>query len=269
MRENTKATGLDRCEFYHSMDIPGYGEVEGQWDLRGRVAEYLGNTDFTGKRVLDVGTSSGFLCFEMEKMGASVVAFDLSPEYDWDFVPYDGAADDERAAAMKGHLERVRNGWKMLHDKLGSSATLVLGSVYDLPDDEIGRVDISLFGDILLHLRDPFRALEQAARITSKAVIVTDVVPPPKASDQRLLNRLFNRLCQRFSVVHQPTMTFVPDPPPPPDSTNDLTWWYLTPLVVVRFLKVLGFPESSVSYHQQYYVPEKRIVSHYTVVASR
>jgi predicted nicotinamide N-methyase len=38
------------------------------------VDPYLGNFDFVGKRVLDVGAASGFLTFEMEKRGAEVVA---------------------------------------------------------------------------------------------------------------------------------------------------------------------------------------------------
>jgi hypothetical protein len=45
---------LSECLFYHSMEIPGYGLVEGQWDLRGRESAYLGGLDFAGKRVLEV-----------------------------------------------------------------------------------------------------------------------------------------------------------------------------------------------------------------------
>ena len=50
-----------------------------------------------GKRVLDVGTSSGFLCFEMERRGAEVVAFDLSDEFDGDAVPFASVDMNERA----------------------------------------------------------------------------------------------------------------------------------------------------------------------------
>ena len=70
------------------MEIPGYGLVEGPWDLRGGVDDYLGNVDLNGKRVLEVGTASGFLCFTMEGRGADVVAYDLSDEQSWDVVPY-------------------------------------------------------------------------------------------------------------------------------------------------------------------------------------
>ena len=68
---------VDGCYFYHTMDIPGYGTVYGEWDLRGRESSYLGNVRFKGKSVLEIGTASGHLCFYMEKQGAEVVAYDL------------------------------------------------------------------------------------------------------------------------------------------------------------------------------------------------
>ena len=58
------------------MDLPGVGQVDGQWDLRGDLRRYLGGVDVAGKRCLDIGTASGFLSFEMEKEGAEVVSFD-------------------------------------------------------------------------------------------------------------------------------------------------------------------------------------------------
>ena len=63
-------TSTDDCLFYHTMDIPNHGTVQGEWDLRGREAAYLGHTSLQGKRVLEVGTASGHLCFAMETMGA-------------------------------------------------------------------------------------------------------------------------------------------------------------------------------------------------------
>ena len=71
-------TDVDECYFYHHMDLPGLDEVGKGWDLRETINEYLGGYDFRGKRVLDVGTASGFLTFEMEKRGAEVVSFDMA-----------------------------------------------------------------------------------------------------------------------------------------------------------------------------------------------
>jgi hypothetical protein len=31
---------LEDCFFYHAMELPGFGVVRGQWDLRGRFDDY-------------------------------------------------------------------------------------------------------------------------------------------------------------------------------------------------------------------------------------
>jgi 2-polyprenyl-3-methyl-5-hydroxy-6-metoxy-1,4-benzoquinol methylase len=67
-----------QCDFYHSMRIPGVGEVEGQWDLRPGVAAYLGGIPLRDRRVLDLGAADGFLSFHMEDEGAEVVSYHLS-----------------------------------------------------------------------------------------------------------------------------------------------------------------------------------------------
>ena len=62
---------VDDCFFYHTLDLPGIGLVEGQWDLRGRFDDYIGDVDLRDKTVLDVGTANGFLTFEAEKRGGA------------------------------------------------------------------------------------------------------------------------------------------------------------------------------------------------------
>src|SRR6185437_2501791 len=66
---------VGECDFYHDMDIPGYGTFRGAWDLRGREDEYLGGVDFRGKRVLELGTANGALGFWMERQGGDLVCY--------------------------------------------------------------------------------------------------------------------------------------------------------------------------------------------------
>jgi 2-polyprenyl-3-methyl-5-hydroxy-6-metoxy-1,4-benzoquinol methylase len=68
---------LNDCYFYHTGDLPGLRVQKGEWDLRGNISAYLGDVDFEGKRVLDVGTANGFLCFEIERRAAEAVGYDL------------------------------------------------------------------------------------------------------------------------------------------------------------------------------------------------
>src|SRR5262245_47741399 len=99
------------CDFYHVMEIPGHGVMDGAWDLRGRVDEYLGHVPLAGRRVLEIGPASGFLTFEMEGRGASVVAVELSDEHAWDFVPYPDDWLVEIRRERRRHLERLKRAW--------------------------------------------------------------------------------------------------------------------------------------------------------------
>jgi len=290
-------TRLEDCFFYHTLDLPGHGVVRGSWDLRPGIDEYLGSIGLCGKRVLDIGTASGFVCFHMERQGAEVVGYDLSPEHAHlqNVVVY--PHDDLRrlAAEYSSLIHLVNNGWWLAHGALGSSARMVYGSVYDVPAG-IGTVDAAVFGCILLHLRDPFLALASPLRMVRETVVVTEPfwnpveLPPPAPSLpiatgwRRGLLRLAHRIAGDPMWRHEvwlrqleehlrnygermrkmPIMTLMPDyrRREPKDG-----WWYLSPLIVQEFLGILGFEDSRVTLHQQLH--EGRPTPMYTVVARR
>jgi hypothetical protein len=227
-------TDLDDCDFYHTIDLPGYGLVQGQWDLRAGIRSYLGGVDFKGKRVLEVGTASGFVCFWLESQGAEVVAYDLSDEHDWDMVPFAGLNQPAMIAGRRDLIRRQNNAYWLGHRVLNSKARVVYGTVYDIPE-EIGPVDITTFGSMLLHVRDPFLALQRAAAITEEAIIVTDRVQP-------------SRRWVPINLSRGPVLRFLPNPKS--EQPNE-TWWWFPPETIVRFLAVLGFSKSTVTTHSQ------------------
>jgi SAM-dependent methyltransferase len=230
------------------MDIPNQGTVDGEWDLRGREASYLGNITLQGKRVLEVGTASGHLCFAMEKMGAEVVAYDLSDEQEWDIVPYAGYDFGKHIAQRKEHMRRINNGFWMAHRAYNSNAKMTYGTVYEMPDD-IGQFDICTFGSILLHLRDPFLALQRVSAHVKETAVVTDLALP--VTDNRLLAGW------RF-------IEFVPNA----DKCSPTeTWWKLLPELVSEYLKILGFVHTEISYHRQLF--HRNEIQLYTVVGHR
>jgi hypothetical protein len=242
---------LEDCWFYHTIDLPRYGTQTGQWDLRNGVEDYLGHVDVRGKRVLEMGTATGMLCFAMEGRGAEVVAFDLAPNTPWDLVPVASCPDLGHCFRYKaGELERLRNSYWFSHRVLGSGSRVVYGSVYAVPA-EIGPVDVCTFGSILLHLRDPFLALANGSRLTRETVIVTDLLAAHYAA-------------KGPDAPDFPEVLFMPGPQHPLYLD---TWWSLSPAAVRRFLAVLGFEDSTVSYHRQPYTGQP--LPMFTVVARR
>jgi hypothetical protein len=263
---------LDECFFYHAMDIPGYGHVEGEWDLRGGESAYLAGVPLRGKRVLELGTADGFLTFHMERQGAEVISYDLSPDFAWDAVPFargprqppsNGPADGNWVRATDSYRDRItrlNNAYWLCHRAFGSNARMVYGNVYAIPD-EIGTVDVTTLGALLLHTRDPFGALASALRLTRETVIVTEprsrLCPPaPLAWIKRVLP----------PPMCRPAMRFLPDWKRGAGADG---WWRLSPEIVVAFLGVLGFEKTGITRHAQLYKGSQRpmftVVGHRTV----
>ena len=244
-------TDIESCEFYHVMDNPNGGTWGGKWDLRENIDSYLGNVDFQDKTVLDVGTASGFLCFEMEKRGADVTAFDISPETDWDIVPFAQIDYKSHSKDFRAYVERFKNAFWYAHKQMNSKAKCAYGSVYNIPA-ELGLFDMAIFGCILLHLRDPFLALQSGLKLVKETVIITDLVP------QRLVNE--NNKEQK----EVPYMVFLPEFK---TLKNKEVWWLLSPEIVQQFIGVLGFEDSRVEYHTQ--VLNGLTMQLFTVVGNR
>lgn len=244
-------TDLADCYFYHTIDIPGYGRVEGEWDLRAGIDAYLGGVDCRGKRVLEIGTASGFVCFHLERQGAELVAFDLAENQTWDVVPFARHDSRQQTAPIQSHLRKIHNAFWLGHGAFQSHSRKVHSTVYAIPE-AIGPVDVTTFGCVLLHVRDPFLALANAARLTRQTVVVTEP----------LQKRRWSRWLLGLSGLS--SMVFMPDFH---TGKPRETWWFLPPKVVQQFLGVLGFEKTEVTYHSQLFMgrPNKM----YTVVGHR
>jgi tRNA (mo5U34)-methyltransferase len=114
--------------------------------------------DVRGKRCLDVGTYDGFLAFELEKRGASeIVATDISDHTQWDWPLDMRARGAEHLAALAGPEKGL--GFRIAKDILGSAVQREEINVYDLSPERLGTFDVVVCGSLMLHLRDPLRAL--------------------------------------------------------------------------------------------------------------
>jgi SAM-dependent methyltransferase len=189
------------------MDIPGVGEVGGAWDLRACIREYLGNYDFKGKRVLDVGAASGFLTFTMENAGADVVSFEMTSGDKWDVVPFRHVRQDPAGftAQLVERNRRLKNAYWFCHSRFGSRAKAFYGDIYDMPL-ELGHFDVAVFGMIITHLRDAFRAIYSVSRLVKNDLIITNQTPEITGSAAILVPTLQNKEAQCWWMFSEDCM---------------------------------------------------------------
>lgn len=169
------AARVGEHEWYHTIELAPGVTTPGWFDTR-QVPDLIGfPATLAGKRCLDIGTFDGFWAFEMERRGASeVVAIDVIDPSGWDWpVGSDDQVRDALNARKSGGV-----GFDLLHAELGSKVTRHELSVYDL-DASLGEFDFVYFGSLLLHLRDPVRALERAAAVCRGELLLCDAIDLP------------------------------------------------------------------------------------------
>ena len=239
---------LEDCFFYHAMELPEFGLVRGQWDLRERFDDYVGGVAVAGKSVLDVGTATGFLSFEAEKRGAArVLSFDMSDPRQQTFLPFKDKLyyrDPARwAEAYGAEIEQWKNAYWLCHRLLGSKAQVYYGNIYELPT-ELGQFDIALVGSVLEHLSDQITALASIARLTKETIVV---VSPMLQTEERIAR--FEALASNPEV--------------------DFTWWTYSLGVYREVFGMLGFRIARVSQAKYYYMHGDALKERSTIVAVR
>lgn len=160
--------------WYHTIEVAPGIVTPGWFDLR-PIVDRMPWPDLEGKRCLEVGPYDGFLSFEMERRGAAeVVAADIATPWEWDWPVRSRTTGPEAVAAMSG--ERTGAGFKIAADLLGSRATRVEMSAYDLSPENVGEFDFVVCGSLMLHLRDPVRALEAIRGVCRERFLSAETV---------------------------------------------------------------------------------------------
>jgi SAM-dependent methyltransferase len=235
---------LSDCFFYHTMTLPGFGEVRGHWDLRGRFHDYVGNVDVKGKSVIDIGAATGFLSFEAERNGATrVVSFDMAHASQQSFLPFAENRRRREPENQNVEMEQWKNAYWLCHRLLNSKAEVYYDDIYHLPA-ELGQFDIALVGSVLEHLSDPIKALASICRLVRETIVI---VSPLIQSEERIA---------RFegSADHP---------------ENDFTWWTYSVGLYREVLKMLGFKIERIMESQYRYHYRDTLETRHTLVAIR
>lgn len=229
------------------MELPELGVVEGLWDLRGKFDEYVGGVELAGKSVLDIGTASGFLTFEAEKRGASVLSFDMSSVEHQHLLPFKDKPyylnHEQWLKDANPFMETWKNAYWLGHRLLNSQAKVYYGDVYALPP-ALGSFDMTIVGSVLEHLRDPVSAMGSIARLTKETMII---VTPLIETDE-------------------PIARFEPTADNP---DQDYTWWIYSTGVYREVLGMLGFKITQMNTGSYFYAYGKRDETRTTIIATR
>jgi tRNA (mo5U34)-methyltransferase len=214
---------LDELFWYHSVDVVPGASTKGWFDLR-HALPLMPFPDVRGKRCLDIGTWDGFYAYEMERRGAAeVVALDIEDLKDIDYPP------EVRADATFDHshtsLQPRAAGFHLLHELFDSKVTWTPGNIYDVDQLGLGTFDVVVVGSLLVHLRDPVRALDAVRKVTSGVLLSADYLHPPV----HLLGRGGRPL---FELRGE---------------TADFQWWLASDAGLRQLLKVGGFDVQSTS----------------------
>jgi tRNA (mo5U34)-methyltransferase len=162
--------------WYHTMELAPGLVTPGWFDLR-PIVDRMPWPDVAGKRCLDVGTYDGFFAFELERRGgAEVVATDIANEREWDWWPEQRDTGPAIATDTMGSEKGA--GFRIAREALGSQVERVEVSVYDLDPARIGTFDVVVCGSLLLHLRDPLRALEAIRGVCTGVFLSAETVEP-------------------------------------------------------------------------------------------
>jgi hypothetical protein len=227
MAERRASATKEDCDWYHTFELRDGTVMRGAWDLRGGETAYLGGVELKGKRVLEPGPASGYLTYYMEGQGAEVVSFEAGYDVPVDVLPVNGMDMHLEQLKNMANIDRVHNCWWYMHREYNAKAKLVHGNIYAMPGD-LGSFDVSVFGSILLHLREPWGALSEAARRTTETMVVTDVLQDTEYPIESNIMRIS------------------------PLKTHEITnWWSIYPGAVVKMLERLGFGDTTITQHTQ------------------
>jgi tRNA (mo5U34)-methyltransferase len=191
-------------KWFHSLDLGNGLFTSGfatQEALEKRLRSLQIPEDLTGMTFLDIGSWDGYYAFEAEARGASRVMAT-------DYFCWVGAGWGRK------------DGFLLAREILGSKVEDKNIEVQDLSPATVGIWDIVLFSGIFYHMRDPIQAMQAAASVASKCMIVETHIDHYDMS--------------------QPMMRYVPrDPNLAGNETSN--YWRPNPAMILVLLKELGF----------------------------
>ena len=186
---------VNAIRWAHRIDLGGGIITPGDWNTPEILLRLQLPQDLSGQTVLDIACWDGFYSFAAEQRGAERVL--ATDSFIW----------------QGGQKEGFLLAQLVLQSKVEEGEIDVL----DLSPERVGVFDVVLFLGVLYHMKHPMLALERAASVTKRLLIVETVV------DLRLPGK---------------ALAFYPGSELGRDETN---WFGPTPAAVEGMLRAVGF----------------------------
>lgn len=200
-------------QWYHTIELAPGVVTPGFFDHR-PIARKVLPSSLAGRRCLDVATFDGFWAVQMSERSADeVIGVDLLNPREWDWP----AGSSEEAIAAVGSRMAEADGFRIVTEALGREIERIDCSVYDLDPQRIGHFDLVFVGSLMLHVRDPVRALTAVRSVCRGELLLMDNIDPIT------------------SVTHpwRPIATF--------DGAGRPWWWRFNLAGLVRLVRSAGF----------------------------
>jgi tRNA (mo5U34)-methyltransferase len=196
--DRVRALGLGDVgsyQWYHAVDLGDGLITPGLCDYRETVAQFGFDEDLSGKRVLDVGSATGFFTFFFERRGALVTSVELPSLDAIDRFPgQDPSHVVRRILEMRfgpgapAHGETAESLYRNLlfepfrfcQKRLDSKAQRKYLSIYDLSLARLGTedgYDLVFAGDVIWHTLNPLAALGAAASVCRGTLVLVQYMP--------------------------------------------------------------------------------------------
>ncbi len=261
---------IERFFWYHTIDLGGGLITPGCYDYRDTVRDFHFPSDLRGKKVLDIGSATGFFAFEFERRGADVTSVELPSLRELDVFPGQTVEQSIRKIQRMMYPRRpggldqykqeftpeqlytylLEGPFRFCAKLLSSKVRRIYSTVYDLSLDKLGvpeGFDLVFVGDVLVHTLDPFRALAALVPLCKETLVLAQVMPDLPGNT--------------------PAMVYIGGADPEED---EISWWYPTRECFLQVLKKFGFRQvSEVGHHRGFVMPGEHPFDRVVLHASR
>lgn len=142
---------VEQLRWVHTIDLGNGIVMPGEWPPNPLILAAFSDTDFVGKKVLDIGSWDGLWAFEAEKRGASEV-------YATDCI-----------SQRWGTASTFDLAHKALHSKSHYDPNI---SVYDIERLGVHEFNVVIFCGIYYHLRDPLQAFSRLRQVMAEGGLI-------------------------------------------------------------------------------------------------